>query len=72
MGVYRCVKHIQGVFLAEKQGKIQPGVFPEVSPECPMYSITVIQYFLSFHVRTMFIENKRSLRGSSLHQWLPP
>ena len=71
-GAYRCMKHIQGVFLVEKQGKIQPGAFPEVSPGCPMSSITVIQYFLPFHVRTMFIENKSSLRGTSLHQWLPP
>ena len=26
-GAYGCVKCIVGVFLAEKQGKIQPGVF---------------------------------------------
>ena len=26
-GVYGCTKHIQDGFLAEKQGKIQPGVF---------------------------------------------
>ena len=30
-GAYRCAKHIPDGFLAEKQGKIQPGVFLGVS-----------------------------------------
>ena len=39
-GAYWCMKHTQGVFLAEKQGKIQP-----VFPWCPVSCITVIQWY---------------------------
>ena len=44
--IWVCVKCIAGVFLAEKQGKIQPGVFLLFSQA---FYITVIQYFPSFH-----------------------
>ena len=78
-GAYRCVKHTQGAFSGRKQGKIQPGVFPIV-----FWSVSWMSSVLhdcnpvvfSLHCEKaeslMFTENKSSLRGSSLHQWLPP
>ena len=49
---------------------------PKCFPGCPVSCITVVTviqwYFLPFHVRKMFKENKSSLISSSLHQWLPP
>ena len=45
-GVYGCTKCIPEGFLAEKQGKIQPGVFPLCFLDVQS-CITVIQYFPS-------------------------
>ena len=38
-GANRCMKCTMGGFSGRKQGKIQPGVFPEVFLGCPVSSI---------------------------------
>ena len=70
----------RGWFSGRKTRKDTTWSVSIVFPGCPVSCITVIQWYsLPFHVRTMFIENKSSLRSmsslrgkSSLPSKLPP
>ena len=79
---YRCAKCTQDMFSGRKTRKDTTWSVPIVFPGCPVSCITVIQWYFIHNIlplmgETMFIEtqvlgSKSSLRGSSLHQWLPP
>ena len=62
----------QVFFWAEKQGKIQSGVFPEVFPGCQMSSI-YLQFIPPLRkTDTPFVSQKQSCKARVLYSALPP